>query len=126
MGAWWEGVQKGFYQTFILKDNYTYFVKGIRITLLVTVLALVLGLVLGVLVAVIRSAHDQQPENRRGIFLRILNGICKLYLTVVRGTPMLVQLLIMWFVIWRRLSVPALCPSTKARWKPVGLWDLRM
>ena len=100
MEAWWEGVQKGFYQTFILKNNYIYFVKGIRITLLVTVLALVLGLILGVLVAVVRSAHDQQPENRRGILLRILNGICKLYLTVVRGTPMMVQLLIMWFVIW--------------------------
>ncbi len=100
MGTWWEGVQKGFYQTFILKNNYMYFLKGIRITLLVTVLALVLGVILGVLVAVIRSAHDQQPEKKRGLLLRIFNGICKFYLTVVRGTPMMVQLLIMWFVIW--------------------------
>ena len=77
-----------------------YFVKGIRITLLVTVLALILGVVLGVLVAIIRSAHDQQPVKKRGIVLRILNVICKVYLTVIRGTPMMVQLLIMWFVIW--------------------------
>ena len=68
MGAWWEGVQKGLYQTFIQKDNYMYFLKGIRITLLVTVLALILGVILGVLVAVVRSAHDQQPEKKRGLF----------------------------------------------------------
>ncbi len=100
MEAWLENLRKGFYQTFILKDNYMYFVKGIRITLLVTVLALILGVVLGVLVAIIRSAHDQQPVKKRGIVLRILNVICKVYLTVIRGTPMMVQLLIMWFVIW--------------------------
>lgn len=99
MGAWLEGLKSGIYQTFILKNNYIYFLKGIRITLTVTVLALVLGLILGVIVAVIRSAHDQQPENKRGLILRFLNVICKIYLTVIRGTPMMVQLLIMWFVI---------------------------
>lgn len=99
MGAWLEGLKLGIYQTFILKNNYIYFLKGIRITLTVTILALVLGLILGVIVAVIRSAHDQQPENKRGLILRFLNVICKIYLTVIRGTPMMVQLLIMWFVI---------------------------
>ncbi|MCI8335310.1 MAG: amino acid ABC transporter permease [Lachnospiraceae bacterium] len=88
------------YQTFIYKGNYIYFVKGVRITLLVTALALVLGVVLGVLVAVIRSAHDQQPANKKNPVLGILDGICKFYLTVIRGTPMMVQLLIMWFVLW--------------------------
>lgn len=100
MEAWWDNLQKGIYQTFVWKGNYIYFLKGIRITLLVTALALILGVVLGVLVAVIRSAHDQQPVNRRNIFLRFFNGVCKVYLTVIRGTPMMVQLLIMWFVIW--------------------------
>ena len=100
MEAWWEGVQKGIYQTFIYKGNYIYFEKGVRITLLVTALALVLGVVLGVLVAVIRSAHDQQPANKKNPVLGILDGICKFYLTVIRGTPMMVQLLIMWFVLW--------------------------
>ena len=100
MEAWWEGVQKGIYQTFIYKGNYIYFVKGVRITLLVTALALVLGVVLGVLVAVIRSAHDQQPANKKNPVLGILDGICKFYLTVIRGTPMMVQLLTMWFVLW--------------------------
>lgn len=77
-----------------------YFVKGVRVTLLVTVLALILGVILGVLTAIVRSAHDQQPVNKRSVLLKFMNGVCKVYLTVIRGTPMMVQLLIMWFVIF--------------------------
>ena len=95
-----EDLKLGIYQTFILDNNYQYFVRGIGVTLLVTAFALLIGLDLGVLVGIIRSAHDQQPEKKKGIVLRVLNGICKVYLTVIRGTPTLVQLLIMWFVIW--------------------------
>ena len=100
VGEFIEELKLGIYQTFILDNNYQYFVRGIGVTLLVTVFALILGLVLCVIVAIIRSAHDQQPEKKKSIVLRLLNGICKVYLTVIRGTPMLVQLLIMWFVIW--------------------------
>ncbi|MEI3520638.1 MAG: amino acid ABC transporter permease [Anaerosacchariphilus sp.] len=57
-------------------------------------------MILGVIVAIIRSAHDQQPERKKNIFLRLANLICQIYLTVIRGTPMMVQLLIMWFVVW--------------------------
>ena len=94
----WESLKMGFYQTFILEDNYQYFVKGLGTTLTVTIFALIIGVIIGVLVAIIRSAHDQQPEKKKGLPLKILNGICKVYLTVIRGTPMMVQLLIMWFV----------------------------
>ena len=95
-----ESLKLGLYQTFILDDNYQYFIKGLGTTLTVTIFALVLGVILGVIVAVIRSAYDQQPEKKKGLPLKILNGICKVYLTVIRGTPMMVQLLIMWFVVW--------------------------
>ena len=100
VGEFIESLKLGIYQTFILDGNYRYFVKGIGVTLLVTIFALIIGLVLGVIVAIVRSAHDQQPEKKKGIVLRLLNLICEIYLTVIRGTPMLVQLLIMWFVIW--------------------------
>lgn len=100
MESWIESLRLGVYQTFVLEDNYKYFINGLKITLLVTILALVLGLILGVLVAIVRSAHDQQPANKRNFILKALNFICKIYLTVIRGTPMMVQLLIMWFVIW--------------------------
>ena len=97
----WESLKMGFYQTFILEDNYQYFVKGLGTTLTVTVFALIIGVIIGVLVAIIRSAHDQQPEKKKGLPLKILNGICKVYLTVIRGTPMMVQLLIMWFIVMK-------------------------
>lgn len=94
-------IGKGLYQTFILDDNYQYFLRGIVITLVVTLAALILGLVLGVILAVIRSSYDLQQEGRRrNICLGMLNVIAKVYLTVIRGTPTMVQLLIMWFVIW--------------------------
>ena len=95
-----EQLQLGFYQTFILDDNYNYFIQGIGITLLTTVLALLIGLVLGVILAIIRSAHDQQQENHKNPVLGFFNVLAKIYLTVIRGTPTMVQLLIMWFVIW--------------------------
>lgn len=96
-----EKLQLGFYQTFILNDNYKYFVQGIGITLLTTVLALIIGLVLGVILAIIRSAHDQQQQGRRkNPVLGFFNVLARIYLTVIRGTPTMVQLLIMWFVIW--------------------------
>ncbi len=95
-----ENLQKGLYQTFILEDNYQYFVKGIQTTLIVTFFSLIIGLILGVIVAIIRSAHDQQPERRKPFPLRLANLLCKVYLTVIRGTPTMVQLLIMWFVVW--------------------------
>ncbi len=95
-----SSLKQGIYQTFILEDNYQYFIKGIKVTWIVTLGALILGLIIGVIIAIIRSAHDQQPEKKKGIVLRIANAICKVYLTVIRGTPSMVQLLIMWFVVW--------------------------
>lgn len=93
-----------FEQTFITDNRWKYFAKGIGITLEVTILALLLGVVIGVLVAVVRSAHDSQRGNKKGLghaVLGVLNVICKVYLTVIRGTPTTVQLLIMWFIIFR-------------------------
>lgn len=95
-----EDLKQGLYQTFILDDNYKYFINGIKTTLILTVLSLIVGLILGVLVAIIRSAHDQQPERKKPVLLRLANLICQIYLTIIRGTPTMVQLLIMWFVVW--------------------------
>lgn len=95
-----EKLKIGFYQTFILNDNYMYFVDGIKITILVAILALVLGVIIGVIIASIRSAHDQLPIEKRPFILKFSNIICHIYLTVIRGIPMMVQLLIMWFIVF--------------------------
>ena len=63
-------------------------------------MALIIGVILGVVVAMIRTAHDQQRPGRRNPFLGVVNFLCKVYVTIIRGTPMMVQLLIMGLVIF--------------------------
>lgn len=90
-----------FTQTFITADRWKGLLSGLGVTLELTVLALILGTVLGILVAVIRSSHDQMAmQHRHNIVMDILNWICKLYLTIIRGTPAMVQLLIMYYVVF--------------------------
>ncbi len=80
--------------TFIVDNRWRYLTEGLKITLIVALFAVILGLLLGFLVAVIRSTHDKTGK------LKLINAICRVYLTVIRGTPMVVQLLIMYFVIF--------------------------
>ena len=89
-----------FYQAFILKDRWTQYIKGVSTTLLVTALALALGIVLGSVVALVRVAHDQQRPGHKNPVLGFFNIICEIYTTIIRGTPMMVQLLIMSMVIF--------------------------
>ena len=89
-----------FYQAFILKDRWVQYVQGVGTTLLVTAIALAMGVVLGSVVALIRVAHDQQRSGRRNPVLGFFNAVCKVYTTIIRGTPMMVQLLIMSMVIF--------------------------
>ena len=91
-----------FNQSFIEDDRWLYIVKGLRVTITVAICALILGVIIGIIVAVIRSAHDQKrgkKKNFSSLVLGILDFLCRIYLTVIRGTPMMVQLLIMYFVI---------------------------
>ncbi|MEE1114206.1 MAG: amino acid ABC transporter permease [Eubacterium sp.] len=84
------------FEDFIAKDRYMYLVKGLGNTVVITAGALVLGVILGVLAALVRVNHN---NGKRGI-VSVLNVIVNLYLTIIRGTPMVVQLMIMYFVIW--------------------------
>ncbi len=91
-----------FYQAFVDGDRWKLYLRGVGMTLEVTFFALLLGVVLGVLVAVVRTTHDQQRlVVKSNVALNILNVICKIYTTVIRGTPMMVQLLIMGLVIFK-------------------------
>ena len=97
----WEELNKDFYQAFIQEGRWNMYVEGIGNTLKVAVLALILGVVLGLLAAMVRTFHDQRREDGTGAVLSVLNFFCKVYTTVIRGTPMMVQLLIMAFVIFK-------------------------
>ena len=97
----WQDVYMKFYRAWFYEDRWMQYFEGLGVTLLVTVIALLIGVVLGVLVAIVRTGHDQQRKGHHNPFLAVLNIICKVYVTVIRGTPMMVQLLIMGFVIFK-------------------------
>ena len=100
MEFWAEFVRR-FYVAFVEGGRWKLYLRGLLATLELTVIALVIGIILGVVVAVIRTSHDQQRLGRRNPLLGFVNGLCKVYTTVIRGTPMMVQLLIWGFVIFK-------------------------
>ena len=92
-------IKEDFYLNFIKDDRYLWLVDGLKTTLIITVFAVIVGLIIGFLVAIIRSAHGKSGS------FKILNAICRVYLTVIRGTPTMIQLLIMNFVIFGSVSI---------------------
>jgi len=100
---WLEDLCYDIYKCFIFDDRYEMYIEGLGNTLLLTALALILGVVLGVVVALVRVTWDKNGAEMRGPakwVLAVANVISKIYLTVIRGTPVVVQLLIMYFVIF--------------------------
>lgn len=105
MLAWWESFKATFVLNFIDDSRYMYLVNGLKNTLIITVFAALIGTVLGIVVASVRVTYDKNEETfkmrNKGfyIILKTLNGLCKVYLTIFRGTPVVVQLMIFYFVI---------------------------
>ena len=99
MSEWWADVVKKFTNDFITDDRWRYIWDGLGTTLIVTLFAVLLGITLGLIVSIIRSTHDKTGK------FKIANTICKVYLTVIRGTPVLVQLMIIYFVIFATVDV---------------------
>lgn len=103
---WWEDFKVQFALNFIEKERWNIFLTGLKNTLIITFFATILGLLLGIIVATIRTTYDNNLEAlKRGnkfvyVLFKIINGIAKVYLTIIRGTPVVVQLLIIYFVIF--------------------------
>mgnify|MGYP000945576721 CR=1 FL=1 len=88
------GILGEIHQSLIEENRYMYILTGLQNTVILTVFAVLIGVFLGTLIALVKVAHAGSPKK-----LRILNGLCTLYLTVIRGTPVVVQLMIMYYVI---------------------------
>ncbi len=101
---WWANLKADFILNFIEKDRWMFITSGLKNTLLITLFSLILGVVLGIVVAIVRSSYDKtHAEMQKGFnkfFMSVLNAICKVYLTVIRGTPVVVQLMIMYYIIF--------------------------
>lgn len=105
MNEFFQGIADSFTRTFITDDRWLQILKGLGVTLEITFFALLLGVAIGFLVAIIRSTHDMNLANRKcSVFsdyiLKIVNAICNLYITVIRGTPVVIQLMIMYYIVF--------------------------
>lgn len=102
----WETFVNEFIFVFIEDDRYQHIIKGFGNTLKITAGSLVVGIVIGVIVAAIRSSYDKNKEAmamHKGVgyyVLSLMNAFCKFYLTIFRGTPVVVQLLICYFIVF--------------------------
>ncbi len=85
---------------FIEDGRYKYILQGLGNTLIISLLAVLVGIAIGFLVAIIRSNHDKTGH------MKVANALCKIYLTVMRGTPTMIQLLIIYYVIFASVNVP--------------------
>ena len=100
---WLEEFCFKIYKCFLYQDRYAMFIEGLGNTLLLTLQALLMGIILGVVVALVRATWDKNSSEMHGpgkLLLRIANWLCNVYLTVIRGTPVVVQLLIWYFVVF--------------------------
>lgn len=104
MQAWFEKLKADFILNFVQGNRWRYLLNGLGTTLLITLLACLLGVAIGVVIAMVRSTYDKTKEGARMTIGRrlfgIANGFCRVYLTVLRGTPVVVQLMIIYFVIF--------------------------
>lgn len=93
VGRTWNTFKGDFYRNFVYESRWTYLVKGLGTTLAITALSLILGVVIGVIVAMIRCTCAKTGK------LKIPDKVCNVYLSIVRGTPVMVQLMIIYFVL---------------------------
>ena len=97
---WCNKFAYDFNRNFIEKDRWVYLVEGLGTTLAITALAGIMGMLLGFVVAIIRCTNELTGK------LKIIDKVCRAYLTLVRGTPVMVQLLIIYFVILLPIGIP--------------------
>lgn len=101
--SWFQELKDTFFLNFIDDDRWKYLWKGLGVTLQVTFFALLLGIAIGIVVAIIRSSWGKNKDTMTPSFGKVIfciaDKICALYLTVIRGTPVVVQLMLMYFVV---------------------------
>ena len=104
MQAWFENLKADFILNFVQANRWKYLWDGLGRTLLITLLAGIMGTFIGIIIAMVRSTYDKTREGARKTIGRrifaVVDGICRVYLTVLRGTPVVVQLMIIYFVVF--------------------------
>ena len=107
LARWFEGLKNEFVLNFVMRDRWKMLLTGLENTLIMTAGSLCIGVVIGIVVAVIRSVWETNGKKMRGLprlILKVLDKICLVYTTVIRGTPMVVQLLILYYIVFASTS----------------------
>ena len=94
-----DQILKSIQLNLIKDDRYMYIINGLKNTMIITIFATLLGIFLGLIVALVRTTYDNTKK------LKVLNGICNIYITVIRGTPVVIQLMILFFCIFTSREV---------------------
>ncbi len=100
-----SGLWSSFEKTFITDDRWLQLLNGLWVTVQITFFAAIIGIFLGFLIAVIRSTYEMNLRGRKckkfsDVVIVILNVICNIYITIIRGTPVVIQLMIMYFIVF--------------------------
>jgi len=91
--SWAEKVYQSFYDAIVPDQRYLAYLSGLKVTIIISILAIMLGIVIGITVAIIKVTSTNYK-------LKFLNTICNTYITIIRGTPLMVQLLIIYNLIF--------------------------
>ncbi len=106
MNEWFADIKAQFVLNFINEDRWRNISTGFLNTIIITLGAALIGVVIGMVVAAVRTTYDKNRESMARsnkvsyVIMSVINAICKIYLTIFRGTPMVVQLLIMYFIVF--------------------------
>ncbi len=105
MQDFFNGLYESFVKTFITDDRWVQLLNGLLATLEITFFAVIIGVAIGFLIAIVRSTYDMNLSGKKcrtlsDYILKAVNFICNIYITVIRGTPVLIQLMIMYFIVF--------------------------
>ena len=103
-----SNIQDILYKTFIYDDRYLFFLEGLKYTLIIAFFSILLGLFLGILTSIIRDYHRETKK------LKILSKICDIYVYVIRGTPTILQLMILYYVVFKTSTLSPIVVGTLA------------
>ena len=92
-------IGESFYNSVIYDNRYEYILEGLFHTVLIAFFAVIMGIVIGLLIALVIHYHDNTGK------LKLLNGVCKGYVNIIRGTPVLLQLMIIYYVIFKSVNI---------------------
>ncbi len=104
---WFDDVKAEFVVNFISRNRWKLLLTGFQNTMIMTAGALAIGIVIGIIVALVRTVWASNSKNMRGLgrfIMNLLDKVCLVYTTVIRGTPMVVQLLILYFIVFASSS----------------------